>query len=168
MRLIINTKAGKETIARSFSARPHGKKPSYFDAAEKATKATINGHATSLVMHPKKETGNRVNFDGQFAGKKGEYYFVDSDELAALVRQGGTLTCTTAEGREVKVVKAEGKTEGAKAPAPTKGATQVPTAAAKSISPAVANVGSTKPATAPQYAPPMGKAAIAAATQPAK
>ena len=135
MRLILNT--GKDT-SKSFSVRVHDKKPSYFDAAEKSLTATIDGVKQKLVLHPKRETSNRVNFQ---SAKPDTWLFVDNDELHKLVREGGNLVFTTAEGRAAKVeAKAETKSEGAKAPAPAKAPV------------------------APAYQPPMGKAAAKAVT----
>lgn len=85
----------------SFAVRVHGKKPSYFDSSEARRTVTLNGKQADLVLHPKKETGNRVNF----ASPKGDtWYYVDNDALAALVRQKGNakLEFVTAEGRAPK------------------------------------------------------------------
>lgn len=86
----------------SFAIRPHGKMPSYFETSDKRRKATIDGKEMDLVLHPKKETGNRVNFKS--LTKKDEYLFVDDDALAALVRAKGNakLEFVTREGRAPK------------------------------------------------------------------
>lgn len=136
-----------KTAGKSFSARPHGKKPSYFDAAEKSLKVTIDGKPNTLVMHPKKETGNRVNF----TVRENEWLFVDSDELAALVKGGGKLVFTTAHGRVAKEVEAKPEAKGAKAPATSNVDKPITAPAAKPATPAEL------------YQKPMGKAAIAAA-----
>ena len=136
-------------VTESFSVHFHAnnKKPAYFDAAQRAYKnATINGEKAILVLHPKRDSSNRVNF---IVGDKN--VAVDNEKfrnfVAGLITAQSTrkLTITTAEGRVVKA-KAE---EGAQAP------TQQPEAAEE------------PEAKAPAYQKPMGKAAlIAAASQP--
>lgn len=136
MRLILNVTPATKTAAavtKSFAARVHDKKPSYFDEATKSLTVTIDGAKQKLVLHPKRESSNRVNFA---AAKPNTWMFVDSDELHKIVREGGNLVFTTAEGRAAKVeVKAEAEAEGAKAPA-------------------------TKTPVAPAYQPPMGAAKV--------
>jgi len=89
---------GKET--KSFAARVHDKKPAYFDGSDKRRAASINGKQAELVLHPKRESSDRVNF----AGGKGQWLFVDNKELRDIVAAKSTakLEFVTREGRAPK------------------------------------------------------------------
>lgn len=102
MRLVLLNADGTEN--KGFAARLHDKKPSYMDAAEKSKAVTIDGKPAKLVLHPKRETSNRVNFTGT---KKDTWFYVDSDELHAMIaaKGGKALTFKTAEGRAANPAK---------------------------------------------------------------
>lgn len=80
MRLVYK---GKDTdnikSGASFGVRVHDKKPSYFDAAAKAKAVKIDDVERLMILHPTRETSNRVNFATK--DEPDTWYFVDNDAL---------------------------------------------------------------------------------------
>lgn len=103
MARLVNTKT-----KASFAVRVHTKKPSYFDGSEKRKRVTIDGQQMEMVLHPKRESSNRVNF--QSLKDADTWLFVDNDDLrdAVLEAKNGALSFEIAEGRQKK---AEAKAE---------------------------------------------------------
>lgn len=94
---LVNTKT-----QASHAVRVHAKKPSYFDAAERSRKGTVDGREVTFVLHPKK-SGDRVNFAG---AKADTWLYVDDQSLWDAVAGKGKLEFVTAEGRAAKAAPA--------------------------------------------------------------
>lgn len=99
---VINTKTGK-----SYSVHFHAynKVPTYFEAGAKSVPATVDGNKTKLVIHPTRETSNRVNFQLFDAEGKVTNVAVDNPEFwsevntAVEAKSKAVWQLTTATGR---------------------------------------------------------------------
>lgn len=100
MARLVNT-VTKESFSIHFHA--DNKKPSYFDEAKRSRKVTLDGKPAVFVMHPTRDTSNRVNFQiGE--GKKLRNVAVDNAKFwdAVMAAKDNTLQFETAEGRATK------------------------------------------------------------------
>lgn len=100
---VTNVKTG---ISYSVHFHANNKVPTYFDAGVRSVPATVDGNRTRLVLHPTRDTSNRVNFQTFDAEGKVTNCAVDNasfwDEVNAAVVAKSKATWTLVTGKPAK------------------------------------------------------------------
>lgn len=77
MKLVLSNDFAGLKKGASFGLRVHTKKPAYFDTSERRREVKIGNKTQTMVLHPKRESSDRVNLQGP----KDIWWFIDDASL---------------------------------------------------------------------------------------